>query len=362
MTRLGILTMIPFESNSYFDEMAKRAKEYQIVLFLFSPLSIKPATEMVEGLRYDTVSDKWEVDQFTIPEYLYDRCFYGEDRKSAEARSIVSWLKSNKNIQFLGYGLPNKWRLYETLKDVPAISPYLPKTKKASSPEKILEELKKHDEIIIKPIDGAHGFAVYSIQEINKKIKIRTTKQGNVIEKLFDNVSSVTSWLENLLSKQIFLIQPRLNNFNSMNEPYDLRVFLQKNEEGKWEEKAKAIRAGKKHGLLTNISAGAKVYSFQNLKDITPHLNHNYIQQELNDILKTLPEILEDKFHPLFELGIDIIIAKDQSLWILDMNSKTGRKIVKMTEPDKLESLYSAPLAYCSYLASQNKNVLSNQN
>lgn len=115
MTRLGILTMIPFESNSYFDEMAKRAKEYQIVLFLFSPLSIKPATEMVEGLRYDTVSDKWEVDQFTIPEYLYDRCFYGEDRKSAEARSIVSWLKSNKNIQFLGYGLPNKWRLYLSL-------------------------------------------------------------------------------------------------------------------------------------------------------------------------------------------------------------------------------------------------------
>ncbi|MGE8205110.1 YheC/YheD family protein [Heyndrickxia sp. NPDC080065] len=360
MIRLGILTMMPLESHSYFDEMAKRTKEYNIILYLFSPLSVEPSTQMIEGYRYENSNNSWKSERFAIPEYLYDRCFYGEDRKSAEAQSVVSWLKSKKNIHFLGYGLPNKWRLYETLIKEPAISPYLPSTNKAANAEKILAELHKHNEIILKPINGAHGFAVYSLKKMDKKIKIRTTKQGTIIEKIFDDTKSVSHWLENLLTRQIFLIQPRLNNLNSKKEPFDLRIFLQKDKQGIWKEKGRAIRCGKKHGLLTNISAGANVISYSKWRESTPYFNHDYINQELDDILRILPEILEEKFHPLFELGIDIIIASDQSLWILDMNSKPGRKIINLTEPQQLDTLYSAPLVYCSYLAAQSKDAVSN--
>lgn len=361
MTKLGILTMMPFDHPSYFDEIARHVQEYQIILYLFSPLSIKPATEMIDGYRYDSITNSWIHEEFPIPEYLYDRCFYGEDRKSAEARSVVSWLKSNKNIQFLGYGLPNKWRLYETLKNEPSLSPYLPSTKKAANPDKIFDELKKHHEIILKPIDGAHGYAVYALKQIGKSIQVQTTKNGTLIKKQFDDKKSISRWLENLLTKHIFLIQPRLNNFNAKNEPFDLRIFMQKNELGEWKEVARGVRCGTKNGLLTNISAGANVITFPQWQESTPQLNHAYINQELNDILKILPAKLEEKIHPLFELGIDIIIANDQSVWILDLNSKPGRKIVSLTNPAKLESLYSAPLSYCSFLASQTKDVISNQ-
>ncbi|GIN84122.1 endospore coat-associated protein YheC [Heyndrickxia sporothermodurans] len=362
MIRLGILTMTPSENHMYFDEIAMRVHKYNIMLYLFSPLSIKPTTEMVDGYHYDPTTNSWKNEVFSLPEYLYDRCFYGEDRKSMEARSVVSWLKSNKNIQFLGYGLPNKWRLYEALKNDPLISPYLPSTKKAANAKKILAELQKYQEIILKPIDGAHGFAVYSIKKVGKKILVRTTKQSMIIEKLFDDTNSISNWLENLLTRQIFLIQPRLNNLDKDNAPFDLRIFLQKDDKGNWKENTRAVRCGEANGLLTNISSGANVITFQKWKEQTPYFNHEYIEQELNDILNTLPAKLEETFHPLFELGIDIIIANDQSLWILDMNSKPGRKIVSLTDSTKLEALYSAPLKYCSYLASNRNNMMSNQN
>lgn len=360
MTNLGILTMTPSESHLYFNEMAKKAHKYNIVLYLFSPLSIDPSTLMIKGYQFDSLENKWKEKNFPIPNYLYDRCFYGEDRKSTEAQAVVSWLKSQPNINFLGYGLPNKWKLYEELKKEPSISPYLPLTKKVANAEQVLAELNMHKEIILKPINGAHGFAVYSFKKIGKSINVRTTKKNRVIEKLFESNDSFDTWLETLLTKQIFIMQPRINNLNKMKEPFDLRILIQKDEEGKWKEIGRAIRCGKQNGILTNLSAGANILPFHKWKEMNSKLNHSYIEQELNDILKHLPAKLEEKFHPLFELGIDIIIANDQSLWILDMNSKPGRKIIQLTEPNTLDTLYSAPLAYCSFLHSQINHAISN--
>ncbi len=42
------------------------------------------------------------------------------------------------------------------------------------------------------------------------------------------------------------------------------------------------------------------------------------------------------------------------------MNSKPGRKIIQLTEPNTLDTLYSAPLAYCSFLHSQINHAISN--
>ncbi|MEK5392509.1 YheC/YheD family protein [Margalitia sp. FSL K6-0131] len=358
MITLGILTLIPHENNSYFDEIAKRAIRYNIDVFLFSPLSINPNTLLVSGLYFDNDLQKWSNKEYPIPEFLYDRCFYGEDRKSTEAGAIVSWLKSRSDITFLGYGLPNKWRLYESLIKCPEIAPYLPATKKASSPEKVIAEIKQHNEIILKPINGAHGYAVYALKLVNNTIKIQTTKQEQVIEKTFTNFEQAKIWLEKLLTKQIFLIQPRLDNRNKTGAPFDLRLLLQKDENGMWIERGRAIRTGSKDGLLTNISAGASVHSYESWCSNATEFNHSYLKNEINDLLSILPQQLETMFHPLFELGIDVIIAKNQSIWILDINSKPGRKIISLTNPDRMETLYEAPLAYCQFLASKIKTPI----
>jgi hypothetical protein len=358
MITLGILTLTPHDNRSYFDEIAKRANQYQIELFLFSPVSIEPTSQLVSGLYYDTKNQSWIQKKFPIPNYLYDRCFYGEDRHSNEAQAIVSWLKLRKDITFLGYGLPNKWKLYETLTKCTSIAPYLPITKKASSPEKVIAELKRFRDIILKPINGAHGFAVYSMQLHGKIIKVQTTKKEKIVEKEFTNQEQAKVWLEKLLTKQIFLVQPRINNRNKEGAPFDLRLLLQKDANGKWQERGRAIRTGSKNGLLTNISAGAKVDSYEEWSSTAIHFNQQYLKNEINELISILPNQLETMFHPLFELGIDVIIAEDQSIWILDINSKPGRKIVSITNPEQLEQLHEAPLAYCQHIAT---NIKSHQ-
>lgn len=76
-----------------------------------------------------------------------------------------------------------------------------------------------------------------------------------------------------------------------------------------------------------------------------------FILNELDYIEKKLPKLLEKEFMPLFELGIDIGVASNGSIWILDVNSKPGRKVILETAPDLKETLYLAPLTYGKQLS-----------
>ncbi|RLQ97315.1 YheC/YheD family endospore coat-associated protein [Falsibacillus albus] len=356
MIQLGIITLTPDQPSSYFNELAGLSPDSGVSVYLFSPLHIQPGSENVSGYRFHQGTNQWIHDSFSIPSFLYDRCLYGETKESKDAKAIVSWLKAREDITFLGYGLPNKWSLYEKLIPASDISPYLPITRKVSSPEQIVDAAIKYKEVIIKPINGAHGFAVYLIEYDQHILTIKTTKNGKLVSRTVSDPKDAIPFFEKLLLKHIFILQPRLNNLNESGHPFDLRVFLQKDENGKWMERARGIRTGQKDGILTNLSAGADIISFEEWKNSVSNYNIPFIDNEINEVLDKLPHILEKQFYPLFELGIDLIIAKDHSIWIIDMNSKPGRKLVAMTNPQELETLYKAPLSYCKFLAN-NKAV-----
>ncbi|WP_018662297.1 YheC/YheD family protein [Heyndrickxia acidiproducens] len=349
-TKLGILTLDPLNRQDYFTKIGMRSKQYGTDLYLFSPLDLVPGTQMVKGFRFDTGKKQWSGCEFQIPACLYDRCFYGEDQASKDARKIVSWLKERKDITFLGYGLPNKGNLYDRLKDDPRISPYLPKTIRATDPERVLSELNRYNSVILKPINGAHGYAIYALEKTGDSILVKTTKSGKLISKTFADLGAFSKWLDIILTKQIFLIQARLDNVNNRHQPFDLRIFLQKDKNGHWREMARGIRTGAANGILTNMSAGASISAYEDWKQQTPYFNHSYLEHEIAALIAELPHVLEETFHPLFELGIDLIIASDQSIWVLDINSKPGRKLISQLYPERLDQMYEAPLAYCKYL------------
>ena len=178
---------------------------------------------------------------------------------------------------------------------------------------------------------------------------VRTTKKGEMIEKQMDE-ETFSRWLESLTRKKKFIMQKRLDNLDDHNRPFDLRLLLQKNEKDEWDVSCKGFRAGIPGSLLTNISAGAAAIPYREWKKNQKQYNWNYIESELREIVQTLPAILEYEFAPLFEIGLDIIIARDSSVWILDMNSKPGHKMLQLLPSEEVIRLHSLPLRYCKAL------------
>ncbi|MCM3567915.1 YheC/YheD family protein [Neobacillus mesonae] len=349
MIAFGIMTLTPDSETSYLTEIAKTAKSLGIECLRFVPSDINPHTQRVRGKKFDNNKNQWVDDEFAIPSILYDRCFYGDDEHSKQCLPIVTWLKSRRDITFLGYGLPNKLELYESLKDT-VLSPYLPPTLFAADTDIILKELDARNKVILKPINGAQGYGIYYLKKSAKNYHVKTEKQKQIISRIFPNEVKLLKWLKPLIKNRKYLLQPYLELFNQDLQPFDVRILLQKNEKGNWSERGRGIRFGTTGGLLSNLSNGGTASSFQEWTASLPTAKADYIRSELDYILDKLPGLLEDKFLPLFEIGVDIGIARNGSIWILDLNSKPGRKVVLQTSPEVKETLFHAPLLYAKNL------------
>jgi predicted RNA-binding protein YlxR (DUF448 family) len=348
---LGFITIEEQQEMEYCTEIAKRAGRYGIAVYRFTPLDIDPLTEKVHGRAFDGKTESWVKGTFDIPSFLYDRCFYRSDIRSKKCKPIMQWLKHRPDLVFLGYGFPGKWDVYEKMIEHPLLSPYVPKTARLQSDADILRMIRREQAVICKPEHGAGGRGIYVIQKAERKLHIRDASGQTTA--LVEQKSELEQWTATLLQHHSYLIQPFLPLQTKANEPFDVRFLFQKDDTGKWIERCRAVRVGRPGTFIANVRAGADVCDFLEWIRSFPSSQRILIIDGIETIIRALPSYVDEQFGPLFELGIDIGITKEGGVWIIDVNSKPGRKIVAALHPDKTDDVYEAPLQYCLFLANE---------
>ncbi|MFD1780743.1 YheC/YheD family protein [Fredinandcohnia salidurans] len=352
MISLGFVTLYPNQEKGYATELAKRAPDFGIQLFRFTPTSIEPASEMIQGEKYNTISHTWEKSLFEIPTYLYDRCFYSEDEVSKKSQPIMNWLKRRPGNLFLGQGLPSKWEIYKILSQDETLSPYIPSTEQALSSPTILRTLMKKHQLILKPEKGSMGKGIIGLF-LHQDYVEAIYKDANQLKKQqFTTRRDLKKWLDMIISNQPYLSQTYLPLHDADNRPFDIRILLQKNRHGAWIEQGRGIRLGLPEHLISNLGGGGETHSFESWTEKMSFNQRQLLSDNIHTIINRLPEVLEKHFDPLFELGVDLGLTKDGAIWILDTNSKPGRKVVIETSPEQEESLYTTLLQYCTHLHS----------
>ncbi|QOR67387.1 YheC/YheD family protein [Cytobacillus suaedae] len=352
MITFGFITIHPNQENTYITEIGRRS-DSNIIVYRFIPTSIDPSTEKVHGEKFNHETGEWETAVFDIPMYLYDRCFYGDDPLSVRSQPIMNWLKNRPYSTFIGLGLPNKWEIYNVLRTDEELAAYTPKTIKASSVPKIINKLIKDKKLLLKPKNGSQGKGIIGLIVTKGKVEALTHKNQKLITKSFLSKSEFSNWLNQLLSSRDYMCQQLLPLQDEDNHPFDIRILLQKNENGEWIEQGRGIRRGLKDHLISNINAGAEVLNYDDWVNALPIQQQALLTDGITTVLNLVPKLLEREFVNLFELGIDIGFGLDGGVWILDINSKPGRKVILQSKEGKADELYSAPLRYCSYLEKQ---------
>jgi len=140
---------------------------------------------------------------------------------------------------------------------------------------------------------------------------------------------------------------------NETRQPFDLRVLLQKDGNGQWQESGRGLRIGKSGSLISNLHNGGKSVPFSTWFKNYPPDKREKLLSEINQMTRKLPFALEDKFGRLFEIGLDIGVDNDGNCWLLETNAKPGHNVILNTDPTASEKIYSLPLAYCRYLREQ---------
>ncbi|MDQ7860144.1 hypothetical protein RCO48_01065 [Peribacillus frigoritolerans] len=137
------------------------------------------------------------------------------------------------------------------------------------------------------------------------------TKKGTKYDRPFSSKSQLNKWLQHLLNRYRYLCQPYLELCTQNNEPFDLRILLQKKREESMDGTGPRNSHGtKKTELLQILPQAGKAISLDTFNKRNPETISIAVEQKIQHILRTLPVETEAVFERLFELGIDLGIDK----------------------------------------------------
>jgi glutathione synthase/RimK-type ligase-like ATP-grasp enzyme len=345
----------PFSEKGFFKLLSIYGHKSGISVTVFSPTDILWSQNKIIGYRYHSNLNVWKKGVYPIPSILYDRIFYTNKGQLQRLNPPIQRLVKEKNTILLGRGLPGKWKVYHMYKDVESLQSFLPETMYHNPNQGWQAKLLQYRSLFFKPASGSHGKGVVKASIVQDGIAVQgRTLSNEVFYRKFKGYKSFDIWLRKFIGRRSYIAQPYLELITKNGIPFDLRILIQKNQHGQWEETGRVVRTGKQLGLTSNLHGGGTAVEAKTF--LNRHFSQqqvNQINQQLATITSELPQSLEKQHGDLIELGIDIGIDRQGNVWILEANSKPGRKSFHLSKDRKAHlKAILAPLRYTHYVVS----------
>ncbi|OAB43242.1 YheC/YheD family protein [Paenibacillus glacialis] len=344
----------PFSEHHYCRTLSQAGSKYGISVVVLCPQGTQHAPHVVNGYVFET--DGWKERLVPMPDIIYDRCFYLKGRERKAASKLLTSSKEQKPWMIWARGLPGKWKVYNKLKHELSLKTYLPPTAPYLGIESLIKSLLTYQkQVFLKPQAGSQGKSTLHVQmpAASERLTIKGRDyHNNPFSQIFDTRSEGLAWIHQFIHHRPFIIQPYLHLYDKKEHPFDIRVLMQKNGEGRWMLTGMAVRKGYIGGTTSNLHGGGTATS------VLPFLIREFgatqaehIMAVLHNLSKDIPPILESHFGRLGELGIDYGIDTQGDIWLLEVNSKPGRSSFNHIE-DPTSAVLAAenPLRYARYL------------
>lgn len=344
----------PFAEKEFLRELCLASSCLGITVFVFFPED-KPDSagfsHRISGYTYRRGA--WEKGSFPVPNIIYDRCLFKNADETSAARAFLSELP-NRRWSMLSRGLPGKSRVYDLLKREQCLSPYLPHTLTYTGSESLRMALSMFEgKLFLKPSGGSHGkhtlFVDFSDHE---KTRLQGRDRYNSIFKTTLPTRELPFWIKKFTGRRRFIIQPYLSLSSRDGRPFDVRVLVQKNARGHWTTTGMAVRQGPAEGMTSNLHGGGTAFPVPFfLESEFSATVSDHIITSIKQLSDLIPPILEGGFGRLGELGIDFGIDCSGKVWLLEVNSKPGRRVFRQSGDIPAAKLsVENPLRYARYL------------
>jgi len=355
---IGILTWREgrkFAEPAYFRRLIKEGEKLGATLFLFSPQDVGKTTKRVNGF-VPLGSGGWKRKSFPYPDVVIDRYRY---TPTQAFKDYVAFRKENLFI-YANNRLANKWKVHQVLWANEQMHKWLPETWDYSR-AKVKEMLRKYPVIFLKPSNGTGGRGILKVvckdgaYHLTGRDKQRVKKAA-----VCRTVSSLFAWVEKWKANQKFIVQQGLSIDLLPKRTVDLRLLIQKNEDGKWSITGQGIRIGKEKSVTSNLHGGGQAIAANDF------LLPRFGVQKTHEILAQCHELahqtaitIEDHFGRMIELGLDIGIDTDGRVWLIEVNPKPGRDIFRaLGQTNRFHQSIRRPIQYAIYLHERNRQML----
>lgn len=261
-----------------------------------------------------------------MPDILYDRAVGHSAEERPKANQIRKQFRNGYQIQCINnrnsFG---KWQLYKALSKHPQVKKHIPETKLYTSFKDVMLMLKQYEFIFLKSFYGSCGKEVLSIEKEDNEFKLNFYDNGLKII-IFDDVAKVEDFINNFTQGKRFIVQQGIRLLDFQGRKFDIRMLLQKDENGFWRSNLNACRMAKEKLNITNISAGGELATYEK---IYPSL---FVKEgkvpssdELIDAAVSLAIYIENEFGPHGEIGMDMAIDVYGNIWFIEANARPDK-------------------------------------
>lgn len=222
-------------------------------------------------------------------------------------------------MKYASMSFKSKWQKTKWLLKHRRLRRHIPRTVPFNS-KNLRMMLSAYPTVYFKPTGGTGGFGIIRIKRMARgyQTKLNTVKstsptQGHLYKKL-----------SRFSGGEPYLLQQGIQLAKMKGKPFDIRVMVQKTNEGKWISTAICTKIGKPDKVATNYHQGGRLgYLRQTL--VGAGYEHDSILRK-EAAMKRLGVAVGKSFdlyrRGFRELGLDVALDTEGKLWILEVNTR----------------------------------------
>jgi glutathione synthase/RimK-type ligase-like ATP-grasp enzyme len=355
LKRLGILAVYMgndrLEELPFYKKLSKEGRKLGLEVEVFTPFDVEDVKSL-RILKYDAAAEKWVRKRSTFPPLIYDRCRY---QGTATYRILKDFRNKYAMLHYLSKPLANKWTMHKILSEDENIKKYIPLTLRYNDVASLIDFLKLHALIYLKPKNGTGGRGIIRIEQIDTNEYLIQGRNPNrtILAPQKVKEAKLADTLARMALNSDYLMQQGIPLKLPNGRVHDYRLLIQKNGKGEWAVTGCAGRIGPHKSITSNLHGGGSAIPMERLllQRFASKEKVKQIKQEVYSFAYMLAPFLETKFGQLCELGVDIAVDPNGGIWLLEVNPKPSREVFRRIGDKKTyRKAVTRPLEYALWL------------
>lgn len=343
---IGIMTT--WAMSPYFGSMMVAAAKQGMMAVVFRP------TDLVTG---DGRMEAWALVSGSIqrvvvpwPDVVYNRI----PNRGGEIHSstiLCKRLLARRGIPIFNRMFFHKWRIYRLLRGDAAGNAHLPESHPLTHIGQVLAMLHRYPMVYLKPNGGSKGMGIVKVNRLSNGGFTVSYRRGSHNYQLAGaNWAETEQLVKRGMYHRSYVIQEGLPLARFHGRPFDVRVTLYKDSNGRWICCGPAAKIAGKGSITTHVHNGGRIVPLRTALSYSFGEKAEQIREGINRTSIEVAEAVERVTHlQLGELGLDIGVTASGRMAMFEANSKPGRAIFdpSWAKSDRNQSLFFL----CGYAA-----------